>query len=241
MYATNMEYYGYIFDKEQKYETKKLSNDIINKSLFSYETDPNWIANYLHPDFLKAMGDWNKLPVEEPCDWTFTFPFVNDKFCDELLNEVENRGDWSPGNDTSTIDKRLNTVENVPTQDIHMKQIGFREQWNNIVKRHIAPLVSHLYSPFKTNGLNIAFVVKYEMGHQQKLNAHHDSSAYSINISLNTPEVDFTGGGTRFVRQNTTVQGKKGWAIIHPGRLTHYHEGLPITSGKRFIFVSFVN
>ena len=38
-----------------------------------------------------------------------------------------------------------------------------------------------------------------------------------------------------------SVQGKKGWATIHPGRLTHYHEGLPITSGKRFIFVSFVN
>ena len=79
------------------------------------------------------------------------------------------------------------------------------------------------------------------MGHQQKLNPHHDSSAYSINIALNTQDVDFTGGGTRFIKQETNVNCKKGWAIIHPGRLTHYHEGLPITSGKRFIFVSFVS
>ena len=53
--------------------------------------------------------------------------------------------------------------------------------------------------------------------------------------------MDFTGGGTRFINPDVSVQGKKGWATIHPGRLTHYHEGLPITSGKRFIFVSFVN
>ena len=190
-------------------------------------------------DFLKAMGDWNKLPVEEPCDWTFTFPFVNDKFCDELLNEVENRGDWSPGNDTSTIDKRLNTVENVPTQDIHMKQIGFREQWNSIVKKYIAEAVSHLYAPFKTNGLNIAFVVKYEMGHQQKLNPHHDSSAYSINIALNTPGVDFEGGGTWFPRQQILANPKSGYCTLFPS-VSHRHGGRPTTKGTRYIIVSFV-
>ena len=249
MYVTNMQKYGYIYDKEQqgskskeKEEKITISEKVINKTLFSfYDNHDLWAETYLHPDFLKCIHNLDKLPVEEPCKWTFKFPFVNDKFCDELLNEVNERGDWSPGNNSKTKDKRINNVENVPTQDIHMKQIGFREHWNDIVKKYMAPVVSHLFSPFKTTGLNIAFVVKYEMGHQQKLNPHHDSSAYSINISLNTPEVDFTGGGTRFIKQDTTVQGKKGWAIIHPGRLTHYHEGLPITSGKRFIFVSFVN
>ena len=122
-----------------------------------------------------------------------------------------------------------------------MKQIGFDNQWESIIKTYIAPLVSYLYSPYKTNGINISFVVKYEMGCQEFLIPHHDSSAYSINITLNNPEKDFIGGGTHFIKQNTTINGKKGWAIIHPGRLTHYHEGLPITSGKRFIFVSFVN
>ena len=245
MYTTNMQNYGYIYDTESnnvKKEKITISEKAINKSLFAFYENPDlWAETYLHPDFLKCIGNLSKLQVEEPCKWTFKFPFVNDRFCNELLDEVNKRGDWSPGNDSKTKDKRINNVENVPTQDIHMKQIGFREHWNDIVKKYMAPVVSHLFSPFKTTGLNIAFVVKYEMGHQQKLNPHHDSSAYSINISLNTPEVDFTGGGTRFIKQDTTVQGKKGWAIIHPGRLTHYHEGLPITSGKRFIFVSFVN
>jgi len=238
MYVTNMDNYGYIYDSEQD----NITDQVINKSLFMYESNPElWAKTYLHPDFLKCIDDLDKLQIEEPCKWAFKFPFVNDKFCNELLDEVNRRGDWSTGNNSKTKDNRINNVENFPTQDIHMKQIGFREQWGSIVKRFIAPVVSHLFAPFKTNGLNIAFVVKYEMGKQQKLNPHHDSSAYTINIALNTPGVDFTGGGTRFIKQDTTVQGEKGWVIIHPGRLTHYHEGISISSGKRYIFVSFVN
>ncbi|VDI45671.1 Hypothetical predicted protein [Mytilus galloprovincialis] len=50
------------------------------------------------------------------------------------------------------------------------------------------------------------------------------------------------GGGTRFVRQNCSVTDvKKGWMLMHPGRLTHYHEGLEVTSGTRYIAVSFVD
>tara|TARA_Y100000389_G_scaffold154199_1_gene154671 strand:- start:459 stop:3212 length:2754 start_codon:yes stop_codon:yes gene_type:complete len=247
MYVTNMQIYGYIYDSESKAEENgegTVDENVINKSLYTFYENPDlWGETYLHSEFLKCVNNLDELHVEEPCKWVFEFPFVNDKFCDELLNEVNERGDWSPGNNSKTKDERINNVESFPTQDIHMKQIGFREHWNDIVKKYMAPVVSHLFSPFKTTGLNIAFVAKYEMGmgHQQKLSPHHDSSTYSINITLNTPGVDFEGGGTRFIKENTSVQGKKGWAIIHPGKLTHYHEGLTITSGKRFIFVSFVN
>ena len=240
MYVTNIEKYGYIIDTfGDDQSIVKPNNDVINKSLFTL--DSTWGDRYLHHDFLISINNWEQLPVEEPCKWAFTFPFVNDKFCDELLNEVLERGEWFLGGDTTEKDKRINNVENVPTQDIHMKQIGFREQWNSIILKYISPLVSHLYSPFKTNGLHIAFVVKYEMEKQKELKPHHDSSTYSINITLNSPGKDFQGGGTRFIKQDTTIQTKRVGKHIHPGRLTHYHEGLPITSGKRYIFVSFVN
>ena len=32
-----------------------------------------------------------------------------------------------------------------------------------------------------------------------------------------------------------------GTMLIHPGRVTHFHEGLATTSGTRYIMVSFVN
>jgi len=238
MYLDNTENYGYIYEG-----IKDIIPEMgVHKNFYLFESQKDiWAKKYLHPDFYAAIDNWEKLPVEEPCEWAFEFPFVNDLFCDQLVDEVNNINKWSQGGNKEIKDKRINNVENVPTVDIHMKQIGFRKQWESIIHTYISKLVSYLYSPFKTNGLNIAFVVKYEMGNQEHLNPHHDSSVYSINITLNTPDVDFTGGGTRFVKQNKSVQVKKGWALIHPGRLTHYHEGLPITKGKRLIFVSFVN
>ena len=36
------------------------------------------------------------------------------------------------------------------------------------------------------------FVVRYKPGEQDHLRPHHDSSTFTINIALNTPDVDFT-------------------------------------------------
>uniref|UniRef100_A0A3Q2QZV8 Procollagen-lysine, 2-oxoglutarate 5-dioxygenase 1a n=1 Tax=Fundulus heteroclitus TaxID=8078 RepID=A0A3Q2QZV8_FUNHE len=50
------------------------------------------------------------------------------------------------------------------------------------------------------------------------------------------------GGGCRFLRYDCSIQApRKGWALMHPGRLTHYHEGLPTTAGVRYIAVTFVD
>ena len=77
------------------------------------------------------------------------------------------------------------------------------------------------------------------MDGQQNLSPHHDSSTYTVNIALND---EYEGGGCRFIRQDVKLLNQKiSYSSIHPGRLTHYHEGLPITSGKRYILVSFIN
>lgn len=238
LYLENTEEYGYITEGLKD----KIPENAVHKEFYLFETDKNaWAKKYLHPDFYKVIDKWNELPYTEPCGWVFEFPFVNDLFCDHLIDEVNNLNTWSPGGNSEVKDKRINNVENVPTVDIHMSQIGFRKQWEQIIFTYISGIVSELYSPFKTNGLNIAFVVKYDMEGQIKLNRHHDASAYSLTITLNTPDIDFKGGGTNYVKQNTIVRGKKGYAVLHPGRLTHYHEGLPITEGTRYIMVSFVN
>lgn len=52
----------------------------------------------------------------------------------------------------------------------------------------------------------------------------------------------FQGGGCHFLRYNCSVtQTRLGWMLMHPGRLTHFHEGLPVTSGTRYIMISFVD
>jgi len=92
---------------------------------------------------------------------------------------------------------------------------------------------------YHTRNINISFIVKYDLNIQKELKPHHDSSAYTVNLCLNN---SFEGGGCRFIRQNKTVNNKDvGSLIIHPGRITHYHEGLAITAGERYILVSFIN
>lgn len=55
-------------------------------------------------------------------------------------------------------------------------------------------------------------------------------------------DVDYEGGGCRFIRYNCSVRDtKQGWLLMHPGRLTHYHEGLVVTNGTRYIMISFVD
>lgn len=86
------------------------------------------------------------------------------------------------------------------------------------------------------------FVVRYRPDEQPSLRPHHDASTYTINLALNRPGLDYEGGGARFIRYNcSVVDTKQGWSLIHPGRLTHYHEGLPTTKGTRYIMISFVD
>ncbi|KAG8231869.1 hypothetical protein J437_LFUL011774 [Ladona fulva] len=44
------------------------------------------------------------------------------------------------------------------------------------------------------------------------------------------------GGGCHFLRYNcSVVDTRLGWMLMHPGRLTHFHEGLKVTKGTRYI------
>ena len=86
------------------------------------------------------------------------------------------------------------------------------------------------------------FIVRYKPDEQPSLRPHHDSSTFTINIALNQVGVDYEGGGCRFIRYNCSVLDlTPGEMLMHPGRLTHYHEGLPTTKGTRYIMISFVN
>uniref|UniRef100_A0A7D9N0H0 Procollagen-lysine,2-oxoglutarate 5-dioxygenase 1 n=1 Tax=Xenopus tropicalis TaxID=8364 RepID=A0A7D9N0H0_XENTR len=142
------------------------------------------------------------------------------------------------------MDNRLQGgYENVPTIDIHMNQIGYEKEWHKILLDFIAPLTEKLFPGYYTRAqFDLAFVVRYKPDEQPLLEPHHDASTFTINIALNSVGQDYEGGGCRFLRYNCSVRApRKGWALMHPGRLTHYHEGLRVTKGTRYIVVSFVD
>ena len=225
MYALNTHYFGYLTDEKiiKKNEEIKLHHYKENKQL--------WESKYLHNKFnteiiMNEIGNnINKVQV------------FSEIFCKEVLEIANRNGNWSKGKD-NTYDERIQAKENHPTQDIHLKELGLEDMWKWIVDTYISKLVWNKYN-YNYKNINISFVVKYDMNGQRKLRPHHDSSTFTLNLCLNS---DFDGGGCHFIKDDIKCVNKDiGSIILHPGKLTHYHSGMPITDGTRFILVSFIN
>ncbi|XP_061591588.1 procollagen-lysine,2-oxoglutarate 5-dioxygenase 1 isoform X2 [Cololabis saira] len=233
MYVSNMHTFGRILSTEN-YQTDHLHNDLWQ----IFENPLDWQARYIHENYSRIMND--KL-IETPCPDVYWFPIFSDVACNHLVEEMENFGKWSGG---ANVDQRIQGgYENVPTIDIHMNQVNFEKEWQKFLVEFIAPITERMYPGYYTKCSNpLSFVVRYKPDEQPLLEPHHDASTFTINVALNSKETDYQGGGCRFLRYNCSVQApRKGWAIMHPGRLTHYHEGLPTTAGVRYIAVSFVD
>lgn len=233
MYLTNRHQFGHILSLEN-YQTTHLHNDLWQ--IFSNPED--WREKYIHENYTAALK--GKL-VEMPCPDVYWFPIFTDTACDELVEEMEHYGKWSTGDN---MDSRIQGgYENVPTIDIHMNQIGFEREWYKFLLDYIAPITEKLYPGYYTKTqFELAFVVRYKPDEQPSLMPHHDASTFTINIALNRVGIDYEGGGCRFLRYNCSIRApRKGWTLMHPGRLTHYHEGLPTTKGTRYIAVSFID
>jgi hypothetical protein len=81
------------------------------------------------------------------------------------------------------------------------------------------------------------FIVKYEETQQTYLDFHTDSSMISFNIALNEMN-EYEGGGTGF-KDGLIIKLNKGDLLIHSSKVMH--AGIPITKGKRYILVGFIN
>ncbi|XP_013108802.1 procollagen-lysine,2-oxoglutarate 5-dioxygenase [Stomoxys calcitrans] len=235
MFIINDRFYGHIVNAEN-FDITVARPDFY--TLFTNKFD--WVKKYIHPNY-KDQLESNHTALQ-PCTDVFWFQVGTDAFCDDMVAIMENFGKWSDG---SNKDERLEGgYEAVPTRDIHMKQVGLDALWLQFLNLIVRPLQEKVFLGYFHNPPRslMNFVVRYRPDEQPFLRPHHDSSTYTINIALNTAGVDYEGGGCHFLRYNCSVTAtKKGWMLMHPGRLTHYHEGLRVTNGTRYIMISFID
>ncbi|XP_015911876.2 procollagen-lysine,2-oxoglutarate 5-dioxygenase 1 isoform X2 [Parasteatoda tepidariorum] len=235
MYISNLHDFGHLINSET-FDTSHLHNDLYE----IYTNQVDWEHRYIHENYSKVLDQTHEVAM--PCPDVYWFPVVTPIFCKHLIDTMEEFGQWSDG---SNKDPRLaGGYENVPTRDIHMNQVGFEQHWLYFLREYIRPMqekifIGYTHDPPKAL---MNFVVRYRPDEQPSLRPHHDSSTYTINIALNRPKIDYEGGGCRFIRYNCSVTDLRlGWTLMHPGRLTHYHEGLKVTNGTRYIMISFVD
>uniref|UniRef100_A0A5K3G147 Fe2OG dioxygenase domain-containing protein n=1 Tax=Mesocestoides corti TaxID=53468 RepID=A0A5K3G147_MESCO len=237
LFVDNREEFGHLVNPET-YTLDHLHNDLWQ--IFDNPTD--WEERYIHPEYHRFANKSTTLAdFEQPCPDVFWVPLMSETFCKHLIEEMEAYNNWSEG---KHYDPRLESgYENVPTVDIHMRQIDWEEHWMQVLQKYVYPIQIKLWEGYwdkPTARMN--FVVRYKQGEQPSLRLHHDASTYTLDMALNRAHIDYTGGGVRYPRYNCTlVDTRVGWPLIFPGRLTHLHEGLETTSGIRYIFVTFVN
>ncbi|XP_015835811.1 procollagen-lysine,2-oxoglutarate 5-dioxygenase isoform X2 [Tribolium castaneum] len=235
MYVSNRVDFGHLVNPET-FDITRVEPEMYQ--IFDNEQD--WEARFIHPEYPENFNP-EKTSLQ-PCPDVYWFPIVSPRFCTSLINMMENFGKWSDG---SNKDPRLEGgYEAVPTRDIHMNQVGWEKHWLEFLRKYVRPLQEHVFLGYFHDPPRslMNFVVRYKPDEQPSLRPHHDSSTYTINIALNQRGVDYEGGGCRFIRYNcSVVDTKLGWLLIHPGRLTHYHEGLKVTKGIRYIMIAFVD
>lgn len=195
------------------------------------------------PLVLDPRHSMDMLPIQsvEVCPSVHAFPLLSREFCAWLVSKCESHNGWSSG--TNHIDSRIaGSFENVPTRDVHLKDLGpSAEAAYRLVFAEALKIADVLYDGYQLKSTNLAFVVKYEAGTQapkpRMLRPHHDASTLTLNVALND---GFRGGGTVFVRWGPVPRMEIGAAMMHPGRATHKHGALPVTSGTRYVLVCFL-
>eukprot|EP00051_Salpingoeca_urceolata_P005942 m.79044 g.79044 ORF g.79044 m.79044 type:complete len:548 (+) comp14610_c0_seq2:186-1829(+) len=233
--VANSEAFGYLIDPSG-YDHEKVHPELALIDNNEYV----WGVRYLNENY----DNFAALATMKDCYDVYRVPLLHQRFCTHIIEEANHCGEWSGGGYHAIKDERLGGgYENVPTDDIHLNQFGLQAMWKTMLRRFLTPVTSHFYTGYQIKGLRtLDFIVRYRPGGQTFLKPHLDSSTVTINLALNQGGVDFHGGGTRFIRQNCTAKDlPSGWGALFPGALTHYHEGLPLINGTRYLLVSFID
>lgn len=187
-----------------------------------------WKSKYIVQTI--AQGQWDLLVDEHRDTSIFEFPLFTRKFCEEAVALAESLDKW-------TIDRH----EFYPTNDVLLPEIGLDKIYSRVLKEIVYPLSIHLWdlegvgwsSMYSEN-----FLARYTTDRQSHLSLHHDFSNITMVVKLND---EFSGGGTWFPKYKILSNPKEiGTATLHPGMVTHLHGARPITTGKRYICVSFM-
>jgi hypothetical protein len=206
-----------------------------------YEFNNEWVGKYIHPNILDIPN--LSLAVEEHkinnvgTD-IYVVPVFSETFCNEIcyLTQTFDEEKWTNARHA-----------NYPTNDMLLDDVGLGEVYRNVVYNFLIPIALQLYRmPHDTTEEKVLrndfwsedFLVRYLPYKQKALGIHHDNSYFTYNIVLNN---NFVGGGTYYEKHEITLSPPPGYAVLAPGLVTHKHGARPITSGERYMMVSFIN
>jgi len=178
------------------------------------------IQLYQHPEWFALF---RRIRANNPLSEVHSMPYFSKQRCEEIIEKACAMNAWTS-----------NRHKNYPTTDIPVHKI------NNLdMEKEINDISVACMHKFGLDGHAKAFdlfVVKYEVGAQDRLALHRDASELSFVALLSDPK-DYEGGGTYYETTGQTVMCGQGDVVFHCGKMRH--AGKQITRGKRFILIGF--
>ena len=192
-------------------------NDILVKGYTLNEA-----CSYLHTNMISKKYKIKVIKLLEPYECKY--------YLNSLIKDVEKRGGYD-------LDRHANypTTDKEVTGDWEAAP-AIKKLWHEKIKIQLSKLFN-IRDLSLINVTEIFFVrYKYAKNMQKSLEPHKDGSEMSFIIALND---EYTGGGTNFIKTDRTVKLKLGECLIFSGK--ELHQGLPITSGSRYILTGFIH
>ena len=239
------------------YQQNKINNTIQRyKPIFPWLWSDDWnYSDILNADFLKIFNDkenGKKLFLQEFIkpeieNRVYSFPFFTEKFCDQLVEELDNyeKTDYLPK-------ERPNSMNNY---GVILNYIGLEPFVTNLFDKYLKVIAQWIYpSNIEKNDDELddedldftfhgtldhhhTFMVQYKMDADLFLDMHIDDSEVTFNINLldkfNGAELAICGLTGEKKRRNhlLSYNHHKGKCLIHAGR--QRHGARAITDGER--------
>ncbi|XP_064359832.1 multifunctional procollagen lysine hydroxylase and glycosyltransferase LH3-like [Dromaius novaehollandiae] len=220
LHVTNREEFGHLLATAQ-YNTSRLHPD-----LWQLLDNPlDWEEKYLHENYSRIFDEDL---YEEPCPDVYWFPLFSEQLCKEVVAEAEHYGKWSTGDEGSPAGEA-----------VALERLGLEGPWLRALRRHVAPVAHKLFPGYHTKArVVLSAVVRYRPDMAAAPQAP-PAATIALSLALNG---HFQGGGSLFPRSGCRVPAARpGWALLHPGRLTHHPRVLPPAAGTRYALLALLD
>ena len=127
--------------------------------------------------------------------------------------------------------------DNVPGDELRLKKWDEvrAEEITALLNEHLPTIVESHWRPATFRPPADSFFIRYSSGGQPSIRLHEDVSYLSCSIKLRAA---CDGGELWFPRQNFSDRLiPAGWLLIWPSRITHPHQVLTVTKGRRISIV----
>lgn len=147
--------------------------------------------------------------------------YLTPTMCDDLIAVADEHGGWG----SLSYDK-------FPAQEIRLKKLGLWEEMQRHWEKYLYPIIEKYWWPMEMYGMRDAFVMRYAMDTQRKLNLHTDASLVTGSVKLND---NYEGADLVFPRQGISNKDiPVGKCILFPGTVSHPHECTELKSGVKY-------